>query len=184
MKFYGTENIPLEETSGLIVAANHQTYFDPFWLCIKVDRDFRYMAWDKACDWVVVGKIIRWLGAFPVSLEGGGKESYRKSLYFLREGKSLTIFPEASREFSDGKMLTFKSGAVRIALETGVPILPVTIRGANKVWSQDHKIPHVGRVEIYFHPVLHLPKLENKNDLRAVAEEWTEKLKEIIASKL
>ncbi len=185
IKYYGTENIPNDLAGGLIIAGNHQTYFDPFWIAFQIKRKFRFMAWDKAFDWFIVGDVIRYLGAFPVSLERGGtRKAMVESLRALRGGATLFIFPEGSREFSDGKLLEFKTGTVRIAMEAGVPILPVTIRGANKVWAQDEKYPHFGKVEIFFHPLMEVSKPTETDDEHTYAEELTEKLKTIIESKL
>jgi len=82
----------------------------------------------------------------------------------LRGGANLFIFPEGACEFSDGKLLSFKSGAARIALQANVPILPVTVRGANKIWSRDLKYPRLGKVKIIFHPLLEVTKPAGKDD--------------------
>lgn len=185
IKFEGTENIPQKLPGGLLVVANHQTYFDPFWICVPIKRKYRFMAWDKACDLFLVGKLIRYLGAFPVSLKrGGNKKAMQESLKCLREGATLIIFPEGSRGFSDGKLLKFKTGAVRIAIEAEVPILPVTIRGANKVWSQDIKYPKIGKVEIYFHPLFEISTNTLNLGEHEFAEMLNAQIKEIIESKL
>lgn len=185
LKFEGTENIPQNLDKGLLVVPNHQSYFDPFWICVPIKRKYRFMAWDKACEWFLVGRMIRYLGAFPVSLNRGGtRKAMVEALKSLRAGATLIMFPEGSRGFSDGNLLEFKSGAVRIAIEAGVPILPVTIRGANKVWAQDIKYPKPGKVEIYFHPIFEIPpNTENLNDAE-FAEKLTQELKVIIESKL
>ncbi len=182
IKFYGTENIPQNLEGGLLVVPNHQTYFDPFWVCIPIRRKYRFMAWDKAFEWFLVGDIIRYLGAFPVNLERGSKESLKQAVRALRDGATLMIFPEGEREFTDGKMLEFKSGAVKIALLANVPILPVTIRGANKVWAQDMKFPRFGKVEIFYHPLLEVPR--DAASSREQIDELTDRLEEIIKSKL
>lgn len=181
IKFHGTENIPQNLESGLLVVPNHQTYFDPFWLCVPIKRKFRFMAWDKAFEWFLVGDVIRYLGAFPVNLERGSKESLKQAVKALRDGATLIIFPEGAREFSDGKMLEFKNGATKIAMLANVPILPVTIRGANKIWAQDMKFPHFGKVEIFYHPVMEIP---NTKDDREQIDKFTDKLEEIIKSKM
>ncbi|MBK7513222.1 MAG: 1-acyl-sn-glycerol-3-phosphate acyltransferase [Chloracidobacterium sp.] len=49
------------------------------------------------------------------------------------------IFSEGAREFADGKMLPFKNGAVRLALQAGVPILPVTVSGGSRIWPRSRK---------------------------------------------
>jgi len=186
IEFRGTENIPQNSPRGLLIAPNHQTYVDPFWVTVPVKRKFRYMAWDAALDWFIVGKIIRYLGAFPVRTQGrGGKiDAMKKALKFLREGATLIVFPEGEREFGDGKFLPFKPGAVRIAMEAGVPIMPVTIRGGNKVWSQGMKYPRFGKVEIIYHKPFEVPKPDKKTDLDAHVEKVNEKLIEIIGAEL
>ena len=185
IKYSGTENIPTNLEGGLVIAANHQTYFDPFWIAFQIHRKFRFMAWDKAFNWFLVGDVIRYLGAFPVSIDGSGtRKAMVESLRALRGGATLFIFPEGSRGFSDGKLLEFKSGTVRIAMQAGVPILPVTIRGANKVWAQDIKYPRFRKVEILFHPLIEIPKSEDIEDEHKYAEELTEKLRIIIESEL
>lgn len=184
IEFHGTENIPQSLKSGLLVVPNHQTYFDPFWISLPIRRKLRFMAWDKAFDWFLVGDFIRFLGAFPVNLERGGKQAVREAVKSLDEGATLIIFPEGSRGFSDGKLLPFKTGAVRIALETGVPILPVTVRGANKIWARDMKLPQLGKVEIHYHPIFIASENPENTDLHDYIADQTEKLKNIIESKL
>jgi 1-acyl-sn-glycerol-3-phosphate acyltransferase len=185
IKYHRLENIPNNLESGLLVVANHQTYFDPFWICLPIKRKLRFMTWDQAFNWFLIGRLIRYLGAFPVSLKRGGtRKAMVEALLSLRDGATLMIFPEGSRGFSDGKLLEFKTGAVRIAMEAKVPILPVTICGANQVWSQDIKFPRLKKVEIYFHPVFEVPAMPEGADEHEFAEQITEQIKEIIEGKL
>lgn len=182
IKFRGLENIPQNMQGGLIVVANHQTYFDPFWICFKIKRKFRFMAWDKAFNWFLIGRFIRYLGAFPVSLERGGTiKTLKQTLAALRDGATLVIFPEGSREFSDGKMLKFKTGAARFAIEANVPILPVTVRGGNQIWAQDIKFPRFGKkIEIVYHPLMTIEQLKECADI----EEITAHLAAAVNSKI
>lgn len=186
IEFHGKENIPENNGRGLLIVPNHQTYVDPFWITIPIKRKFRYMAWDEAFNWFAVGKAIRYLGAFPVRTFGsGGKlDAMKKSLRYLREGATLIVFPEGERQFEDGKFLPFKQGAVRIAMEAGVPVMPVTVRGGNRVWAQGMKYPRFGKVDIFFHPPFEVPKPERKADLDEEIEKINQKLIEIIKTKL
>jgi 1-acyl-sn-glycerol-3-phosphate acyltransferase len=181
VEYRGVENIPHTRPGGMIVASNHQTYLDPFWLGIPIKRELRFLAWDKACKWFLIGPFICKLGAFPVNLERGGRESIKTAQRVLREGATLMIFPEGSREFADGKLLPFKPGTVRMAIDAGVPILPVTITGGNKVWSQEVSYPSFKKVKVTFHPLMEVKLPENMN-ARTYAEHLTEKLAEIIGS--
>ncbi len=142
------------------------------------------MAWDEAFDWFVIGKSIKYLGAFPVNLERGSKGSFLKAIKVLREGATLIIFPEGARELTDGKLLPFKQGAFKIAQKAGVPIMPVTIRGANKVWGNGINVPRIGKVEIIYHPIIEIPDSKDKDESAKIIEEMTEKVKQIIGSEL
>ena len=183
LRFKGVENIPSEEVGGIIIAANHQTYIDPFWMSIPVKRPIRYLAWNEAFAWPIVGKVMSLLGAWPLQLERSSPRAMRRSLKWLREGGALVIFPEGARCFSDGEMQKFKAGAVRLAIEAGIPILPVTIKGGNKVWPRDYSYPKLGRIEIIYHP-LHYYSISENQDLKEYTQRETERLAEIIASAL
>lgn len=184
IEYRNKQNIPRKSNQGLLIVANHQTYFDPFWICAPMKRKFRFMAWDKAFEWFFVGPLIRYLGAFPVDTTRGTKTVLREALNSLKDGATLMIFPEAAREFADGKMLEFKPGAIRIAMEAGVPILPVTVRGGNRVWAQGMKFPHFHKVEIFYHPVFEVQKPDEKADLREHLENLNTRLVKIIGSAL
>ncbi|HEX8181248.1 MAG TPA: lysophospholipid acyltransferase family protein [Pyrinomonadaceae bacterium] len=182
MRYVSTEHIP--PAGPLIIAANHQTYFDPFWLSVPVKRQIRYLAWDVSFGWPVVGTVMRWLGAWPLQIEKGDPRAIRRSLQWLRDGGALVIFPEGGRAYSEGDMHKFKAGAARIALEAGAPVLPVTIRGGHKVWPRGRRWPRLrGRVEIIYHPLRRVQLLPGE-DARACARRETEELARIIGDAL
>lgn len=180
LEFKGVENIPPD--SGLIIAANHQSYGDPFWLALPIKRSIRFLAWSEAFSWPVVGRGITLLGAWPLHAEGN-PAAIRRSLTWLRDGGVVMIFPEGGRGLPDGSMARMKGGAVRMALEAGVPILPVTIRGANRVWPASRLFPRPGKVEIIYHPVFHVEQLTGEEP-RACARRETDRLAAIIQSAL
>jgi 1-acyl-sn-glycerol-3-phosphate acyltransferase len=181
IEFVGAENIPAN--GGLIIAANHQTYIDPFWLSLQIKRPIRYLAWSDAFKWPVVGRCLIWLGAWPLALEGSDPAAIRRSLQWLRDGGAVVIFPEGGRSTAAGSLERFKAGAVRMALETDVPILPVTIRGGNQVWPRGWRLPHLAKVVVTYHP-LYRAQLGPGEEARGCARRESEHLKEIIESAL
>ncbi|MFN2529831.1 MAG: lysophospholipid acyltransferase family protein [Pyrinomonadaceae bacterium] len=181
IQFVGTENI--RESGGLIVASNHQTYIDPFWISLPIKRPTRYLAWSAAFKWPFVGKCLTRLGAWPLQIEGSDPAAIRRSLQWLRGGGVIVIFPEGARATADGTLDRFKAGAVRLALEAEVPILPVTIRGGSHVWPRGWRLPHSGRVVITYHP-LFLPEQRMDEDARVCARRETQRLAQIIGSAL
>ena len=181
IEFVGLENVPKD--GGLIIAANHQTYIDPFWLSLPIKRPTRYLAWSAAFNWPVVGKCLTWFGAWPLALEGSDPAAIRRSLQWLRDGGAVVIFPEGGRSNSTGALERFKAGAVRLALEANVPILPVTIRGGNRVWPRGWRLPHLGKVVIVYHPLHHAAPID-KEETRACARRESEELAQVIGSAL
>lgn len=182
IRYHGLENIP-PPGSGLIVAANHQTYLDPFWVGYPIKRSIRFLAWDKSFDWPVVGKLMGLLGAWPLQVEGSDPTAIRRSLQWLRDGGAVVIFPEGGRGMTDGSMIKFKNGAVRMALEANVPILPVTIRGAHRVWPKGYRFPRMASVEVIYHP-LYTVAQQRGEDTRICARRESERLAAIINSAL
>lgn len=182
IRWRNTEYIPL--SGGVIIASNHQTYCDPFWISVPVSRPTRYLAWDAAFNWPVVGTFLRWFGAWPLQLEGSGPTPIKRSLQWIKEGGAVVIFPEGGRGNPDGSMKKLKAGAVRMALEAGVPILPVTIRGGHQIWPSTSRLPSLRRdLEIVYHPLFIVAPCEDE-ETREHARRETQRLAEIIRSAL
>lgn len=181
IEFRGLENIP--QHGGVIIAANHQTYLDPFWLSVKIKRPIRYLAWSAAFNWPVIGRWLGWWGAWPIALEGSDPAPVRRSIQWLREGGAVVIFPEGARSTSSGELERFKAGAVRLALEADVPILPVTIKGGNQVWPRGQRTPRFGKVIVTYHP-LYRPEQPPADETRAFARSESERLARVIKSAL
>jgi 1-acyl-sn-glycerol-3-phosphate acyltransferase len=179
--YTGLEHIPAE--GGLVIASNHQTYVDPFWVGARLKRPVRFLAWDEAFKWPLVGKVLELLGAWPIVLDRGNPTAHKRSLSWLRSGGAVMIFPEGQRAYADGELARFKAGAVRLALEAGVPILPVTIRGGERVWPRGQTLPRTGRVEIVFHPA-HNPAPLPGEDARRCVNRETDALTAVIKSAL
>ena len=181
-RWYNLEYIPKD--GGVIIASNHQTYIDPFWISVPVHRPVRYLAWDAAFSWPIVGAGLRAFGAWPLQLEGTDLTPIRRSLQWISEGGAVVIFPEGGRGNPDGSLKKFKAGAVRMALEAGVPILPVTIRGGHQVWPSTYRFPHFGRpVEIIYHPLIRIDQAA-AGGTRECARRETQKLAQLIGSAL
>ena len=104
VKHTGVENIPAN--GGLIIAANHQTYLDPFWLGTAVKRPLRFLAWSEALSWPVVGWAMQMLGAWPLQLERSDPAAIRRTLQWLRNGGAVVIFPEGGRGMPDAVSYT------------------------------------------------------------------------------
>lgn len=150
IQFHGVCNIPRE--GAVIITPNHQTYADPPLVTIPVRRRVYYMAWRRLFDVPVFGWLIRRLRAFPIDIDSVDRTALREAARLLREGQALMIFPEGGRS-GDGCIQPFKMGAFRLAVSTGVPVLPVTIAGGHSAWPPARRLPRPGRLVITYHPL-------------------------------
>jgi 1-acyl-sn-glycerol-3-phosphate acyltransferase len=124
-----------------------------------------------------------WFGAWPLALEGSDPAPIRRSVKWLREGGAVVIFPEGARSTSTGELERFKAGAVRLALEAQVPILPITIKGGNRVWPRGWRFPRTGKVVVTYHPLYHAEQ-SSTEETRTAAKRESQRLAEVIASAL
>ncbi len=185
IRYEGLENIPDSTAGTYLIASNHQTYIDPVWICLPMRRRLRFMAIGKAFNWPFVGRLIRYLGAFPVTNDPRGAAiALNEAIRSLRDDAVLTVFPEGGRAFADGKMQPFKNGAIRIAIKAEVPILPVTISGGNRIWPQGRKYPKLfTRVRVRYHPIIRIDEKRSHNN-RKNLDFWTAELRNQIGGEL
>lgn len=102
--------------------------------------------------------------------------SVERAKVVMEKGINITIFPEGTRSL-DGKLLPFKKGPFHLALETGMPVLPMTIHGSETLWPKKTFKINQGKVTLVFHPPI-WPK-----DC-ASREELMDKVRAVIASSL
>jgi 1-acyl-sn-glycerol-3-phosphate acyltransferase len=118
-----------EAKGPYIVVANHQSILDIL-LLSRAPREMKWVAKEELFDLPWVGWMLRMSGDIPIrrgDVESGGEALSRAKAYLSR-GMSVMLFPEGTRS-KTGKLLPFKSGAFRLAVETGVPVLPVAVHG-------------------------------------------------------
>jgi 1-acyl-sn-glycerol-3-phosphate acyltransferase len=135
--YSGEEYIP--ETGGAVVAINHTSYVDflPAALAVyRRHRRLRFMIKAEMQQVKVVNFLIKRTRTIPVD-RGAGAGAYAVAVQRLREGELVGVYPEAtiSRSF---ELKEFKTGAARMAIEADVPIIPVIVWGAQRIWTKDH----------------------------------------------
>jgi len=184
IQFHGVDNIPPD--GGCIITPNHVTYADPIWITIPVRRRVYYMAWDKPFEIPVLGWIMKSFGAFPVNVEAVDSSAQREARETLKEGRALVIFPEGGRT-KTGRLMPFKMGAFRFALTYGVPIVPVTIKGASKVWPVGRLFPRRGRISVTYHPPIQVEQVTeetSRHELKRLARLLAKQTHDVVASAL
>lgn len=126
----GQENLPTD--GAAILCCSHRSNFDPVVVGLAVPRPLRFMAKAELFRIPLFRSLIRALGAFPIHRGIGDRQALQRAENLLREGELLLIFPEGTRLRSGRVPGRFQSGAVRLALRAGVPIVPAAILNEGK----------------------------------------------------
>jgi 1-acyl-sn-glycerol-3-phosphate acyltransferase len=129
----GAGNLPA--SGGLVLAANHVSYWDPVVAHCAVHREVHFMAKSGLFRIPVLKTLLVALGSFPVRQGVIDREAIRTALNHLSRGRVVGIFPEGTRSKS-GKLLKPQYGAALITLKGGVPVLPVALIGTKGVFGK------------------------------------------------
>jgi len=135
----GEDNVP--RTGGAVMAINHVGYLDFTFAGLAARRSgrlVRFMAKKEVFDHKLSGPLMRGMKHIPVDRYGGGNESYQAAVKALASGEIVGVFPEATISTSY-ELKGFKTGAARMAMEAGVPLLPVVVWGSQRIMTKGRK---------------------------------------------
>ena len=170
LRWRGLEHLPRD--GGFVLAANHTSNLDPWPLGLPLfpRRWLRFMGKSELFN-PVLGPILKGGGAFPVRRGTGDLDAIETAVELARGGEIVVMFPEGTRR---AKGLRKKhearphTGAARIALEAGVPLVPAAIRGMDRIaWF--------GPLRVVYGSPVPLDDL-GEGDLRDRAAEATDRL--------
>src|SRR5215210_6560254 len=125
----GREHIP--KRGGVLLAANHRSFLDPFVIACCTLRPCYFMVKRELFEGRLQGWILNGLGAFPVCRGDSDEEAMETARQLLERGEAVTVFPEGTR-IRRGSLERPRRGAGRLALETGVPVVPIAVLGSER----------------------------------------------------
>ncbi|GAB3664236.1 lysophospholipid acyltransferase family protein [Nocardioides korecus] len=140
------EKIPA--TGGCVVAVNHISHLDPMtlgWFLYEHGRLVRYLAKDALFRTPVLGAIVRDAGQIPVRrMSEGAASAFEAAVDAVSRGECIGVYPEGTLTRDPaGWPMRGKTGAARIALTTGCPVIPVGQWGAQEILPAYTVRPHV-----------------------------------------
>jgi 1-acyl-sn-glycerol-3-phosphate acyltransferase len=175
----GLEQVP--RRGPAILCANHLSILDPVVVSIVVPRTVFYLGKSEYFGW-------RWrwlfarLGVMPVVRRGGvaGESSLERGRAVLDAGALLGIYPEGTRS-PDGRLYRGKTGAARLAIRTGAPIVPIGVIGSRELMPPHAWLPRRGHVVLRFGPPLDFSSYAGRDNDRLALREATDALMSAIA---
>lgn len=175
----GIENVPT--TGAAILASNHLSFIDSVFLPLVLRRPVVFLAKSeyftgKGLKGLLVRMFFTASGQLPIDRSGGkaSEDALNTGVTVLSEGRLLGIYPEGTRS-PDGKLYRGRTGIARMALEAGVPVIPVAMIDTEKVMPIGSSMPKVQRVGVVFGQPLEFSRFAGyENDrfvLRAITDE-------------
>jgi glycerol-3-phosphate dehydrogenase (NAD(P)+) len=164
----GREHIP---TGGVILAANHRSFLDPFAVGCCLPRPVYFVAKQELFRNPILGWFLNCMGAFPIRRGESDEESMETAVRLLDRGDAVVIFPEGTR-IPAGSLAKPKRGVGRLALQSGAPVVPVAVAGSERA-RDGWKIKPV-KVHVRCGPPLTFPRVEHPSPF--LAGEVTERI--------
>ena len=130
---------------GAIIAANHRSFLDPFVIAMLTRRPMYYVAKKELFVKPRRAWLMNALGAFPIDRGNSDQDADDTARMLLERGELVLIFPEGTR-VRPGPLGAPKRGIGRLALETGVPVVPVAVFGTESLRKGWRVYPHKVRV--------------------------------------
>lgn len=144
--------VGLEHLHGAVAAilvANHASYIDSVVLMATIPTDFRFVAKRRLADYPLIGTVIRRAGHVTIEKATVAQQLAGATdlAHLLRAGQQLLVFPEGTFVHPPG-LLPFRLGAFKAAVEAGLPVIPIALRGTRHVLPADTWLLRRGRIEV------------------------------------
>ena len=176
----GGEHLPAG--GGAILASNHLSFSDSIFLPLVVPRKVTFLAKSdyftgKGFKGLLTKGFMSGVGQVPIDRSGGAasEAALLTAKHILTDGNLLGLYPEGTRS-PDGRLYRGKTGIARMALETGVPVIPVAMINTDVVQPTGKKIPHLGRVGIRIGRPLDFSRYEGMEGDRFVLRSITDEI--------
>lgn len=163
--------VPLPPEENFVFLANHQSYFDIPALLVTIPNQVRFAAKRSLFKIPFFGWGLAAGGFIPIDRDdrARARESFQAAVERLKNGISVLFFPEGTR-CDDGKLHPFERGGFLLALKSGLPVVPVGIRGARQALPRNRWWVSPGQVEIYFGAPIETASLGVKGRAALTAE--------------
>lgn len=166
----GLEKLDVSRT--YIFMSNHVSNLDPPLMLPLIPRRTSVMAKKELFDIPLLGKTMRMGSLVPVDRKNrdAGISAVRAAAEVIRQGINMTIYVEGGRSF-DGKLIPFKKGPFYLAVECGVPVVPVTVVGTTHAMPKGRFAIKPGNVKVIFHDPIEPKDFGDRDELKAKVRE-------------
>ena len=156
----------LEAGRAYLFMSNHASNLDPPIITYLLGGRISIITKQELFKIPLFGRAMRAANFVPINRADSraALKSVREAARVLQSGMAMLVFPEGTRS-PDGKLLPFKNGSFHLALEAGVPVVPVTVVGSHEAWPKGSMSLHPGEVVVHFHAPIDPRQFAHKQDL-------------------
>ncbi len=158
----------LEAGRAYLFMSNHASNLDPPIITYLLGGRISIITKQELFKIPLFGRAMRAASFVPINRADGraALKSVHDAARVLQSGMAMLVFPEGTRS-PDGKLLPFKNGPFHLAMEAGVPVVPVTMVGSHEAWPKGSMSLHPGEVVVHFHAPIDPRQFAHKEDLLA-----------------
>jgi 1-acyl-sn-glycerol-3-phosphate acyltransferase len=157
LKVTGREYVP--EEGPVIIAPNHKSFYDSFFIGLATTRHLHFMAKTELFEGKKSARLLSGLGAFPVRRGTADPDALETARIHLSKGRVLAMFPEGTRHRDPETLREPHKGVGRLAIEAKAPIVPCAITGTDKLFAWGW-FPKPVKVQVSFAPAIMPAELE------------------------
>lgn len=168
------------QSGPVILAMNHQSYFDPPLGGNASDRAIYYLARRTLLDIPVLGRLLPKLNVIPVDQEGIDRRALKTLIQVVRAGHGALVFPEGSRTL-DGQLQPGQPGIGLVIAKTRAPVVPMRIFGAHEALPRGHGRPRLHPITVVVGEPIHFSDADLEGSGKEVYGRLSQRVMDAIA---
>ncbi|MDX6767174.1 MAG: lysophospholipid acyltransferase family protein [Candidatus Methylacidiphilales bacterium] len=159
-RVHGAEHVP---DGGCIIAANHDSFFDPPLIGCTLESAPHYLARKTLFDHPLFATAIANLNAHPIDQERPDMAGLKRVIGVAKKGAGVVLFPEGSRSW-DGQLQPAQPGIGLVVAKARVPVVPARIFGAHPAWPRGRKPTPFHPIRVVFGPPIQFTEIPGDRD--------------------
>ena len=177
LETHGTANIPRQ--GGVLLVSNHVTLLDTLIIGAATDRELHFMGANNFYRIPCFGWLLTKFNGFSIKRGTPDRQALKEALSRLQAGKALLIFPEGTRS-TDGTLGEIKKGASFIIHHSGVPVIPIFLKGAEHFMPRGAKFIRPAKLSVTFGSPIDFTALKEINQKQELYQRMCEKIRQAI----
>lgn len=178
LESHGSEHVPRQ--GGVLLVSNHVSLLDTLIIGAATDRELHFMGANTFYRIPGFGWLLTKFNGFSIKRGTPDRQALREALSRLQTGKALLVFPEGTRSV-DGRLGEMKKGVSFMIHHSGVPVIPVFIKGAERFLPRGAKFIRPAKLSVTFGPPIDFTGIEGIAQKQELYQQMSEQIRQAIS---